>query len=58
MNTTYTVLLNDGTVGTICSSTLDGQSAVDFIGEVVNVHHYDENGNSIESQGVLVEVLA
>ncbi|OXS14892.1 hypothetical protein CGX12_11775 [Zobellella denitrificans] len=53
----YTVLLADDTVGTIHSDTLDGQHASDFIGEVVNVHLHDENGNSIQKQGRLVEVL-
>ena len=50
----FTVLLKDGTVGTI---TLDEQHANDFLGEVVNVHLADENGNPIEVQGELVEVL-
>jgi hypothetical protein len=55
--TTYTVLLEDETVGTISSDTFDGQHAADFIGEVVNVHLHDENGNPIEREGRLVEVL-
>ena len=55
--TTYTVLLADDTVGTIYSDTLDGQPAEDFIGEIVNVHLHDENGNPIEREGRLVEVL-
>lgn len=54
---TYTVLLADGTVGTISDDTLDGQHAEAFIGEIVNVHLNDENGNNIEVQGKLVEVL-
>jgi len=58
MKTTYNVLLADGTVGTICEDTLDGQSAEAFIGEVVNVHLHDENGNPIEVQGKIVEVLS
>ncbi len=53
----YTVKLADNTIGTINSDTLDGQSAEDFIGETVNVHLHDENGNSIEIEGELVEVL-
>jgi hypothetical protein len=53
----YTVALEDGTVGTINDDTLDGQSADAFIGETVNVHLHDENGNPIEVQGKLVEVL-
>jgi hypothetical protein len=53
----YTVALEDGTVGTINDDTLDGQSADAFIGETVNVHLHDENGNPIEAQGKLIEVL-
>lgn len=53
----YTVALEDGTVGTINDNTLDGQSAEEYIGEVVNVHLHDENGNPIEVQGKLAEVL-
>lgn len=58
MNTIYTVLLDDDTVGTISSDTIDGQSAEAFVGEIVNVHLHDENGNPIERQGRLVEVLS
>lgn len=57
MITTYTVLLDCGTVGTINSDTLDGQDAENFIGESVNIHLYDENGNPIEVEGNLVDVL-
>ena len=53
----YTVRLGDDTVGTINSNTLDGQSAECFVGEIVRVKNYDENGNQIESEGKLVEVL-
>ena len=53
----YTVLLTDGTVGTIDSDTLDGQSAECFIGERVTVHLHDENGNALEVEGLLEEVL-
>ena len=45
------------TTGTIDDETLDGQHPDCFIGEVVNVHTCDENGNSIQSQGELTEVL-
>ena len=54
---TYTVLLNTGTVGTIDIDSINGQSASDFIGETVNVHLHDENGNETEERGVLAEVL-
>ena len=53
----FTVLLKDGTVGTINSDTLGERRPEEFIGEVVNVHLCDENGNPIEVQGELVEVL-
>ena len=56
-NTTYTVLIKGGTVGTVCDDTLDGQHPDAFIGEIINVHLHDENGNSIERSGILVEVL-
>jgi len=57
MNTIYTVLLEDETIGTISSDTIDGQSADDFVGEVVTVRLHDENGNEIQKEGRLVEVL-
>jgi hypothetical protein len=57
MTNEFTVVLKNGTVGTISDSTLDGQHPSVFIGEVVNVHLHDENGNPIEAQGVLAEVL-
>jgi hypothetical protein len=53
----YTVRLSDDTVGTISSDTLAGQSAECFIGEIVRIKHHDENGNPLESEGKLVEVL-
>jgi hypothetical protein len=45
----YTVRLEDNTVGTISTPAI--------IGETVNVHLYDENGNEIEKEGRLVEIL-
>lgn len=55
--TTYTVLLEDGTVGTISDDTTNGQHPEAFIGEIMNVHLHDENGNPIEVMGRLTEVL-
>lgn len=55
--TIYTVRLEDNTVGTINSDTIDGQTADDFMGGIVNVHLHDENGNPIEIEGKLVEIL-
>ncbi len=54
----YKVLLECDTVGTIDCDTLQGQHPSAFIGEIVNVHLFDENGNPIEVQGKLVDVLA
>ena len=54
----YTVLLHDGTIGTINDDTLDGQQADHFVGEFVQVHLYDENGNPITHYGRLVEILS
>lgn len=53
----FTVTLKDGTVGTVDSDTLDGQHPNAFMGEIINVHLHDENGNPVEVQGELVEVL-
>ena len=53
----YTVKINDGTIGTIDSDTIDGQDAASFVGEIVNVHTYDEVGNLVERSGRLVKVL-
>jgi hypothetical protein len=57
MKKEFTVLLDDGTVGVINSDTLGGQHASEWIGEVVNVHLYDDNGTPIEAEGTLTEVL-
>ncbi len=55
MNIIYTVLLADGTVGTVDDSTVDGQSPMDF--EIINVHLHDENGFPVEVSGKPVEIL-
>lgn len=55
--TTFTLLLENGTVGEVDSDTLDGQHADAFIGEIVRVKLHDENGNTIEEEGRLIEVL-
>jgi hypothetical protein len=55
--TIYTVVLADGTVGTIDSDTINGQHADDFIGDIVAVHLADENGNPMERRGLLEEVI-
>lgn len=53
----YTVRLEDDTVGTIREDTIDFQPMSAFIGEVVNVHLHDENGNVSEKRGKLAEIL-
>lgn len=53
----YSVILKDGTIGAVDTDTLDGQSPEVFVGEIINVHLYDENGNETEVRGELVEVL-
>lgn len=53
----FSVLLVDGTVGKIDSDSLDRQHADQLLGEVVRVKLADENGNTIEREGRLVEVL-
>lgn len=57
MITTYTVLLADGTKGTVSDDTLDGQHPSAFIGEEFSVLSHYENGMPIEVSGKLVEVL-
>ena len=54
----YTVLLHDDTIGTINDDTLDGQQADHFVGEIVQVHLHDENGNPITRYGVLEDILS
>ena len=53
----YNVRLSNGTTGTINGETLNGQHASDFIGELVHVESYDENGNPIRLTGVLADIL-
>ncbi|WP_155683836.1 hypothetical protein [Dickeya poaceiphila] len=49
-------MLDDDTVGTVNEDTIDGDLN-DFIGETLNVHLRDENGNPIEKTGKIVEIL-
>lgn len=56
MNIIYTVLLADGTIGTVDDSFTDGQSPLDF--ETINVHLHDENGFQIEVEGVPLAILS
>ena len=53
----YTVRLKDNTTGTIDDDTLEGQHPDNFIGERVNIHLHDENGNPIEVDGIMEKTL-
>ena len=53
----HTVRLTNNSVGTMDTDTLCGQHPEAYIGEVVIIHLRDENGNGIEAEGVLAEVL-
>lgn len=46
----YTVLLDDGTTGTIIVPTLE-------VGDMVSVSLYDENGVPMEKEGQVKEIL-
>ncbi len=51
------VRLNDNTVGTIDPDSIEGYNENNIIGETLNVHLHDDNGNPIEKEGKIVEVL-
>lgn len=55
MNVIYTVLLDDGTIGTVDDSTTDGQNPLDF--EIINVHLHDGDGFPIEVAGKPINIL-
>lgn len=55
--TRYTVRLSDDTIGSVFSDTIDDQPIEQFIGDTLNVHHRDENGNPIETSGTVVEIM-
>ena len=55
MNVIYTVLLDDGTIGTVDDSTTDGQSPLYF--DELSIHLHDENGFPIEVSGKPVNIL-
>lgn len=57
MTKTFTVKLEDDTVGTVCDSTLNGQHPDAFLFEQLTVELHDENGNPFEKTGKLAEVL-
>jgi hypothetical protein len=53
---THTVLLKNGTVGTVDDSTINYQPIENFIGQPITVHVNDENGNDTEQTGILESV--
>jgi hypothetical protein len=53
----YSVILENGSTGTINSNTICGQSACDFVGEVVQIQSHDKNGMPVEYDGILMDVL-
>jgi hypothetical protein len=53
----HTVLLENGTVGTISRSSIDCQDIHTWIGEIVTLEFYDENGDIQRQEGKMVEVL-
>jgi len=53
----YTVVLTDGSTGKVDDDTLNGQHPDLWIGEEINIHTYDENGNKIEILGIMAETL-
>jgi len=57
MNDKIYVLIADGTTGFIYSDTVDYVSESDMIGDKLNIHYHDENGNPCEKIGEMTEVL-
>ena len=57
MERQITVRLSDDTIGTIDPYSIDDYTEENIIGEKLNTHLHDENGNPIEKTGVVVEVL-
>ena len=55
---TYHVMLNDGTSGRLDSDTINGQSADAFIGEIVRIKARDDEGYTLEVEGMLIEVFS
>jgi len=53
----HTLLLEDDTIGRIQPSSIDYQNPELFIGGMVRIRLHDENGNQIEAEGIVKEVL-
>lgn len=53
----HTVLLENGTAGTVSRISIDYQDIHTFLNEVVTVELHDENGEVQRQSGKMVEVL-
>jgi len=49
--------MDELTTGKILASSIDYIDPQGLIGQTVNVHMHDENGNPEECEGILIEVL-
>ncbi|MCK5600646.1 hypothetical protein KAR91_02185 [Candidatus Pacearchaeota archaeon] len=57
MTNGISVLLESGTVGIIAMDSIDFDENNIDVGEIYNVHLHDENGNPIEEEGKVTEIL-
>ena len=53
----YTVSLEDGTTGTISSDELGSQDIFCFLNKEIEINLFDENGESIQVIGKLIDIL-
>ena len=53
----YTVSLEDGTTGTISSDELGSQDISCFLNKEIEINLFDENGESIQVIGKLIDIL-
>jgi len=54
---TITIRLEDGTTGTIDAYSVEFNDVEDLVGQKLNIHTADENGNDINIVGVVAEIL-
>ena len=57
MNEKIMVVLEDDTCGFIDSDSVDYDCYESMVGDKLNIHLSDENGNPIEKIGVIKEIL-
>jgi len=53
----YTVRLDTGATGILRTDTLGGMAPGAFLGEVVTIRQYNEEGSPVEAAGRLIEIL-